>query len=49
MTNKRPNSAYIILRVKTYELLKKLAAQLDEPMTFVVQRALELLDKDLNK
>ncbi len=49
MTTKRPNSAYIILRIKTYELLKKLAAHFDEPMTFVVQRALELLDKEVNK
>lgn len=49
MTKNRPNSAYIIIWKKTYDLLKKLAEQLQEPMTNVVQRAVEMLDKDMNK
>lgn len=45
MNTKRTNTKYVAVWKKTHESLKKISKKRMEPMTVVVQRAVELLDK----
>lgn len=42
---KRKNSAYITIWKKTHNLLKKISKKKNEPMTVVLQRAVEHFEK----